>query len=110
MYDIEHAAADLFLEPAELHEIYSDFFQEMAMLTARCEEKMAAADFAEMRQIMHAVKGMSANLRMNQLNQLARQAEQEIMKQNISSLCDLLAKIRRETDEIREQVDDYYRK
>ncbi len=110
MYDINHAAAELFLEPPDLQEIYSIFFQEMTTLMAGYEEKMAVADFVEMRQIMHAVKGMSANLRMNQLAQLARQAEQEIINQNISPLYDLLMEIQRETDELRQQINDFYLK
>lgn len=108
MYDIELAAAELLLEPADLQEIYRDFFLEAGILLANCEAKMAASDFDELRKTMHAVKGVAANLRMGRLVQLTRQAEQTITEQNISSLCSILTEIRCEIERLREQIDNFY--
>lgn len=108
MYDIKYVANDLLLEPTDLQDIYCDFFQEAAVLLGGCEEKMTALDFNGMRQDIHAVTGMAANLRMVQLVQLTRQTEQELMQQNGASLRSLLGAIRREIEALREQVNRFY--
>lgn len=108
MYNIEDVAADLGLQPVELQEIYDDFFLEAVLLLQGWENKLAVSDFHEMRQTMHALKGMAANLRMEQLVQLARQAERDIIGQNSAALSDLLEEVRRNIEELREQVNAFY--
>jgi len=109
MYDLTRAAAELYLEPADLQEIYEEFFAEAGGLLTSAKTQLAKGDFEHLRQTLHALKGMAVNLRMERLGILARQAEGEALRHNDIPLEVLLGKILRELDELREQINNYYR-
>lgn len=108
MYDLKRAAAELFLEPADLQEIYEDFFSEAGGLLAAANTQLAKGDFENLRRTLHALKGMAANLRMERLSMLARQAGEEALRQDNTLLEGLLGEIPREIDELREQINNFY--
>lgn len=108
MYNIEDVAAELLLEPVDLQEIYHDFFAEAELLLQDCKTKAALSDFGELKKIVHALKGMAANLRMEQLVHLLRQAEQEITNRNIPLISDLLDAIALSIEELSRQVSSFY--
>ena len=108
MYDLKRAAAELFLEPADLQEIYEDFFAEAGGLLTSAKTQLAKGDFENLRGTLHALKGMAANLRMERLGMLARQAEGEALRHDDILIEGLLGEIPRELDELREQINNYY--
>ncbi|HBS59792.1 MAG: Hpt domain-containing protein [Bacillota bacterium] len=107
MYDLKRAAAELCLEPADLQEIYEDFFFEAGGLLAAGKTQLAKGDFENLRRTLHALKGMAVNLRMERLGLLARQAG-EALRQDHTLLEGLLGEIPREIDKLRAQINNFY--
>lgn len=108
MYSIEFAAAELMLDPADLQDIFADFFLEATAFFTSCREQLAMSAFPEAAKELHALKGMAANLRMQELSELVVRTEQEIKNQNIVQAHELLGKIHCEIETIRDQVKSYY--
>ena len=109
MYDLEKAAAELFLDPADLEEIYADFFAEAGRLLAAAKIQLAQGDFEHLRQTLHALKGMAVNLRMERLGMLIRQAEGEALRRDSTLRAGLFGEIPRELEELRMQINSFYR-
>jgi signal transduction histidine kinase/DNA-binding response OmpR family regulator len=74
--DIEKLREELLLEDNEIVMLLNLFIQKMKKTLPELEHAIKLVDFKKIRSLAHAIKGSSANFRMDELQSLASQMEQ----------------------------------
>ena len=110
IYDVAAVADDLLLTPEELKEVFSLYFKDTELIVNNCKNAMARADYNEVGKNMHALKGASLNLRMQQLGKLTAELEILSKKQVGPELPGYLAEIQSEMIAVKAQVSLFYAK
>jgi HPt (histidine-containing phosphotransfer) domain-containing protein len=74
-YSIDIAADELMLEPEELEEILTAFFEDAPILLEQGWRSFHAGEWRQLSRSMHSLKGAAFNMRMDKLGELAASAE-----------------------------------
>jgi HPt (histidine-containing phosphotransfer) domain-containing protein len=74
-YDFDKIAAELTVERGDLLSVLGIFFDEAETLIAQAEAAYANSDWTVLAEKLHALKGSSANLRLEKLNSLTVKLE-----------------------------------
>jgi HPt (histidine-containing phosphotransfer) domain-containing protein len=108
MYSIEHVARELMLEPADLQEIYEEFFPEAAAMLSLCEREIQNDNEHLVRHGLHGIKGMAANLRMEELVGMLKEMEQWAKSGQFECIKSKLPALKQCIRSLEEQVEIYY--
>ncbi len=75
-YDFDKIAEELTVERGDLLNVLGIFFEEAETLITEAEAAYAKVDWAILAEKLHALKGSSANLRLEKLNSLTVKLEE----------------------------------
>lgn len=109
-YDIEFIASELLLTTSELREVLDFYFEEATDRLPECHELINNQNYVELAEIMHALKGSSVNLRMDNISNLAATLERQAKLESSENLDVILGKIQIEIWALKEHIDAYYAK
>ncbi len=107
-YSVGKMAEELMLDPSDVKEIFEAFFEDAYPLIKDGTAALQAGDRHLLSRKMHALKGSALNLRMDELGNLASQAEKnETLSEN--ELLGLMAKIQAGLEAVEASVNAFYR-
>lgn len=107
-YDVEAVATELMFTASELQEIFDIYFDEAAHLLPDCHAVLARQDYRQFSQIMHGLKGASANLRMKKIANLAEELERRGKMGGGAEIALALPKIQEEIHAMKKCIDTFY--
>lgn len=96
------------LEPEDIQEIYTAFFEDAGPLLAAGRAALQDDDRTLLGRKMHALKGAALNLRMDEAGHLAEQAEKNTGR-SISELEEILELIQLELERLEAAVTGFYK-
>lgn len=108
-YQVRLVADELLVSPEDLKEVYDSFFPETMDILAECESALQAANANLLRQRFHALKGSTANLRMNNMSALAKSLEIFALAADMDAIARELPSFRQRFELIKEQVETFYK-
>lgn len=107
-YDVGAVAAELLLEAADLEDVYLSFFEEVDAAVVQYRAAIVQQNFGELREIFHALKGSSSNLRMVPLTDVVIQLEQAAKNNDLALIQTCLPVFEHQIKDIRLQVQAFY--
>ena len=108
-YNIAETADELMLTVEEIREIYDAFFEDADEIIRFSREALTSGDCSSLAKRMHALKGMTLNLRMTELADLATLIELSA-KDGTGAKEDQLEHLILLNTDLRKQVDLFYKK
>lgn len=106
-YSVQLLAEELSLGPEDLRDIFSAFFEDAEPLLIESAAALQAGDKQLFSRKMHAIKGASLNLRMDDLGNMAATAEKN-SELSLPELENMLQAIRIELAKMEGQVNAFY--
>jgi HPt (histidine-containing phosphotransfer) domain-containing protein len=73
---------------------YGEFEAEVAEMITACDEALASQDYAEIKSILHTIKGNAGTLGVERLAEQVRRAEVRLKENNVAQIGDDLALIK----------------
>jgi len=109
-YNITIVAEELMFTIDEYKEIADIFFEEMDMLLEGCHGSLQNGDYIAVGKVMHAIKGASANLRLDTISQLAAEAEQIVKQGGGQEIAPYVPKIQEEIAAFKGKIENFFSK
>jgi len=106
-YDVSIVAAELMLTKEELREVLDIYFQDAKELVADCYCANQRKDYSEIAQRIHALKGSSLNLRMDNIADMALEIEQ-LASQTRRDIADDLSRVERAIIGLEKNIYGFY--
>ncbi len=100
-YDFDKIAAELTVDRCDLLDVLGIFFSEAEGLIGEAEAAYGKGDWALLAQKLHAIKGSSANLRLEKLNSLAIKLEDGAKTKKTRVIDNLLPMLKTEIAELK---------
>lgn len=107
-YQIDKIASEIMLDPHDLQEVYELFFEECKEALAQCRQVLQECDYNALRQIFHGLKGASANLRIELINNLTKKLEEAARLNDAQSIYTLLPQLKESIQQTEKQVKSYF--
>ena len=107
-YDIEIAANELMLTAEELKEIFQFYFEDAVELMASCYIANKEKNYIIMSKKIHALKGSSMSLRMDELAVMIIELESLANKEKGEEIARYLPKIEKALDKLKKEIDAFY--
>lgn len=107
-YDVKAAAEELMLTPDEMKEVYELYFDEAEELLTACQAAMEEKNDTKLAKALHALKGSSNNLRMNEIGQIALAMEKQAVAGEAAQAMQQLPELRDKIDAMKDFVHAFY--
>lgn len=107
-YSIQTVAEELGLEPEDLKDIYDSYFEETREMLGQWRELWEKSDTEQLAKLFHGMKGASNNLRMDELGELAKEAEGLCKAKTPEAIPSLMEPFEREFAELEAFVQEFY--
>ena len=106
-YSVEIMTEELMLDPSDVREIFDAFFEDSYPLIKDGIAALQAGDRQLLSRKMHALKGSALNLRMDELGNLASQAEKNETL-SVNTLLELMIEIQAGLEAVEASVNAFY--
>ena len=105
---VEKAAEELMVEPEDLFDIFGTVFSEIDDFFIKCEEALRVKDSIALAKLLHAKKGIFANLRMEVARTLVVEMEIHAKKSELNPISKLMGRLKEELERTRNEIEQYY--
>jgi len=107
-YDVEVAADELMLTTEELKEIFEYYFDDAVECVASCYTANSKRDYITVAKKIHALKGASMNLRMDEIIGMAIELESLANQEEKAEITQYLPKIGDKLEILKDEIYAFY--